>query len=227
MKCVVLCAGSGGRLGGALPKALIPIKGKPILWYIIKDWVSIVDEFVFVIGYRKDEVLRYVETLPLSYSWWEQKEQIGTAHALLQVSPLNEKFLVVLGDCLIKGTFQLTFSERQLGIGVWAPPKREVNKILSNYSVRVNSDGYITEVEEKPKSILDGDLCGMGYYFFDDRVFDYIKKGKPPEGKPWELTYIIKDMVNSGETIAPIYFKGKYINVNTPKDLEEAEQVFK
>ena len=56
MKAVILCGGQGTRIRDAnelLPKPLLPIGGKPILWHIMKGYaVHGVRDFVLCLGYK-------------------------------------------------------------------------------------------------------------------------------------------------------------------------------
>jgi glucose-1-phosphate cytidylyltransferase len=56
MKAVILCGGQGTRIrdvNEALPKPMLPIGGKPIVWHIMKGYAAHgVDEFVLALGYK-------------------------------------------------------------------------------------------------------------------------------------------------------------------------------
>ena len=56
MKAVILCGGRGRRIRDAselLPKPMLPIGGKPILWHIMKTYAHHgIEEFVLCLGYR-------------------------------------------------------------------------------------------------------------------------------------------------------------------------------
>src|SRR6266567_4328917 len=56
MKAVILCGGQGTRIREAsevLPKPLLPIGGKPIVWHIMKTYASFgVKDFVLCLGYK-------------------------------------------------------------------------------------------------------------------------------------------------------------------------------
>ncbi len=61
MKTVILCGGKGLRLGGegeALPKPLVEIDGKPILWHVMKIYrAQGFRDFVLCLGHR-GEIIR-------------------------------------------------------------------------------------------------------------------------------------------------------------------------
>src|SRR5687768_3093445 len=56
MKAVILCGGQGTRIREAsepLPKPMLPIGGKPIVWHIMKSYAAHgVTEFVLCLGYK-------------------------------------------------------------------------------------------------------------------------------------------------------------------------------
>ncbi len=214
MKFIVPCAGMGKRLGTDHPKILSPIGNKIMLDYIIEPWNGIADEFVFIVGYRKEEVIKH---LPKNSRWIEQREQRGLAHAILQVeSIVDKKFVVILGDCIFQGLFK-DIEAFELGIGVWDTPK--IQEFLKSYLVEVD-EKKVSKVTEKPsiEKVMGLNkyekLCGLGVYFFDQRVFDYTRKTPiSRRSGEIEITDVIQNMINGGEEIAPVYFEGNYINI--------------
>ena len=56
MKVVILCGGQGTRIRDVaedLPKPMIPIGERPILWHIMKNYAEHgLNEFVLCLGYR-------------------------------------------------------------------------------------------------------------------------------------------------------------------------------
>src|SRR5438128_1006515 len=63
MKILILCGGQGTRLAGAsgdMPKPMVPIGGKPILWHIMKGFAHWgYKDFVLCLGYRSDVIKQY------------------------------------------------------------------------------------------------------------------------------------------------------------------------
>lgn len=227
MKCVILCAGKGSRLNSDVPKVLTMINGTPLIYYVIDTWKNIVDELIFVVGYRWQSV---VECLPHKSRHIYQEVQKGIADAILRVESLvgGEKFVVALGDCVQKGTWELHDKETDLGISVWRTNNiKELNK---NYLAELDEDFLlINRVLEKPnlpEGLLDYVLCGMGTYFFDKRVFDYIRKTPSSTLRnEVEITDTIQLMIDSGEKVSPFFFNGEYLNITYPEDIQKAEEL--
>lgn len=64
MKVVLLCGGQGTRIGevtqGVMPKPLVPIDGKPILWHIMKSFSRQgFSEFLICAGHLGDRIKEY------------------------------------------------------------------------------------------------------------------------------------------------------------------------
>jgi len=66
---MILCGGQGTRLAGQgmdLPKPMIPIGGRPILWHIMKGFSNWgFRDFVLCLGYRSDAIKQYFLNLSL------------------------------------------------------------------------------------------------------------------------------------------------------------------
>ena len=63
---VILAGGLGTRMGKLTknsPKTLIKVKGKPILWYIINEFLkNNFDKIIITLGYKGKKIKKYVKT---------------------------------------------------------------------------------------------------------------------------------------------------------------------
>jgi len=85
---VILAAGQSTRMKSELPKVLHHLAGKPMVQYAVESAAELTSEKpLLVVGYGADEVRRVVGDHVI---YVEQREQLGTGHALLQASPLLE-----------------------------------------------------------------------------------------------------------------------------------------
>lgn len=219
MKCVIPCAGVSSRMY-YIPKMLIQVKGKPVLAHLIDFWADRVDGFIFVVR-RKDTF--YWEHFPKKTAIVFQDSPKGLADAILQVEPyVNGRFIVALGDCLQKGIFAMTSEQAGLGMGVWETSS--IKETKKSYLVSVEN-GLVSHVQEKPLILLDPPYnCGMGTYFLDERVFEYIRRADITPGGG-DFTAILQDMIDDSKPISPVWFIGKYINMGSPEDISLAEKV--
>ena len=99
-KTVILAAGHGTRMVSEKPKVLHEVGGKAMLDYVISaSEAAGADDTAVIVGYKADIVKA---ALPENITAIEQKEQLGTGHAVLQALPFFENFngnvLVLVGD---------------------------------------------------------------------------------------------------------------------------------
>ncbi|MCL2563163.1 MAG: NTP transferase domain-containing protein [Oscillospiraceae bacterium] len=83
IKAVVLAAGKGTRLrteGSDLPKVMRQVMGEPLLHYVLDALAFIPpQDTIIVVGYQKEQVTAHFP----GYVFAEQKEQLGTGHAVM------------------------------------------------------------------------------------------------------------------------------------------------
>ena len=100
MQAVILAAGKSTRtypLTISRPKALIKILNKPILQRNLEQLAGLVDEVIIIVGYKADMIKNYFGTAfsGMKITYVEQKEQLGTGHALIQVKDyVKDKFVI-------------------------------------------------------------------------------------------------------------------------------------
>lgn len=96
---VILAAGKGTRMRSALPKVIHRLSGFPMLAHVIKAAKSLEPESIHIVyGHGGEQVKQAVGDVDLH--WVEQKEQLGTGHAVAQAIPAisEEVVLVLYGD---------------------------------------------------------------------------------------------------------------------------------
>lgn len=64
MKVVILCGGYGTRIRDVsedIPKPMIPIGGKPILWHIMKSYAEFgYHDFILCLGYKSEVIKNFL-----------------------------------------------------------------------------------------------------------------------------------------------------------------------
>lgn len=227
LKCVLICGGKGKRLlplTENMPKSLVPINEKPILWHIVEYLKQYTNDFMFIFEKGNEGLAEYIKELNVNSLCIIEGEPKGIANAILFAKNFVsdvDNFIVGLGDCIYKGDFNFTNNLEQ-GFGIIKTDN--IDHIKRSYSVEIEN-GIVKRVVEKPKNITNN-LCGMGFYLFNKKFFDYVKITKPSElTKKVEITDVIQKMIDSGEVVKPIFFNGKYLNITYPEDIKKAEEI--
>ena len=121
LNIVILAAGKGTRMQSVMPKVLHRLAGKALLQHVIDAAKELnPSKVVVVYGYGGDAV-------PSAFAhediiWVEQKEQLGTGHAVLQASPhldLDGTTLILLGDVPLlnqQSCLALLYKTKALGL---------------------------------------------------------------------------------------------------------------
>lgn len=103
LRAIIPAAGKGSRLqsvSGDLPKAMFSVNDRPMLEYVIDNVSFIDDENIFiVVGFGKDKI---IEHFGEGFNYVEQKQQLGTGHAVMECSKYFDGFegnvLITFGD---------------------------------------------------------------------------------------------------------------------------------
>ncbi|WP_135467526.1 bifunctional UDP-N-acetylglucosamine diphosphorylase/glucosamine-1-phosphate N-acetyltransferase GlmU [Crenalkalicoccus roseus] len=85
---IILAAGLGTRMRSALPKALHPLAGRPMLGHLIAACERVFERIVVVVG----PDMPALERAAAPHATVVQAERLGTGHAALQAAPLLRGF---------------------------------------------------------------------------------------------------------------------------------------
>ena len=100
LSVVILAAGKGTRMRSSLPKVLHPVADKPMVSHVIESARQVNAENIYLVyGFGGDILKAQITGKDLTFV--EQKEQLGTGHAVDMASPHlkdDEDVLVLYGD---------------------------------------------------------------------------------------------------------------------------------
>lgn len=155
MIAVVPAAGRGTRLGpltAALPKALVPVAGRPVLEWVLEGLaIAGVAEAIVVVGHLGEQIEEWLQwASPLPVSAVRQSEPRGTADALLAASSLvgPTPFMYAWGDLVTPPESYANVLGAWDGAGVIG-----VNRVAdpaAGAAVDVDVTGRVTSIVEKP-----------------------------------------------------------------------------
>ncbi len=197
MRTVVLCGGRGTRLdalGKAVPKALVEIGGKPIIWHLINVYAAAgFTDFALCTGYLGDLIRNYFDgpelsdTLPFAdvrvemFDTGPDTNTGGRIAAIKDSLAEEERFFVTYGDGLsdidVKALLDFHLSHGK---------KATLTSVRPNSTfgvLDISADGAVEQFREKPK--LDVWING-GFFVFERSVLDILEPDSVLEREPLE-----------------------------------------
>ena len=100
LSVVILAAGKGTRMKSNMPKVLHKLANKPLLEHVYDTAKGLgAEEIIIIYGHGGEQVKQTCQHFDAT--WVEQKEQLGTGHAVMQAFDsvnLNNMVLVLYGD---------------------------------------------------------------------------------------------------------------------------------
>jgi glucose-1-phosphate cytidylyltransferase len=201
MKTVILCGGKGTRIRDVtneIPKPLLPIGGRPILWHIMKTYAHHgFADFVLCLGYRgwqvKEFFLNYEAmttdltiTLgrPSTVEYLDQHPEQGWRVTLAETgleSQTGDRVRLAR-KYLEEQPFLFTYGDGVADVNLTELVRfhRSHGKIGTMTGVRppgrfgeIQADGdRVTSFAEKPQAA--GGLINGGFCVFEPEIFDYI-----------------------------------------------------
>ncbi|WP_234553525.1 bifunctional UDP-N-acetylglucosamine diphosphorylase/glucosamine-1-phosphate N-acetyltransferase GlmU [Thermus caliditerrae] len=230
---VILAAGQGTRMKSRLPKVLHPLLGKPMLAYAVETALALSPEkLVVVVGHGGEEVAAALRDYPVAVAW--QKEQLGTAHALLQAEPFLQGFsgpvLVTQGDTplLRPETLKGLLVKVQEGAGM-ALLTVELSDPTGYGRILRQGEEVLGNVEEKDASpeIRAIREVNAGAYAFDGLLFTALKEVRNENAA---REYYLPDLIaiyraHGRKVVAVKGVAEEALGVNTREELARVEGV--
>jgi mannose-1-phosphate guanylyltransferase len=185
MKAIVLVGGFGTRLRPvtyAVPKQLIPIAGKPLLYHVLDLLPPDTEEIVLATGYKSDLLDAYVRAHPLRWPvrTVPEAEPLGTGGGMKNAEAgISDPFFLLNSDVIASadlGAMRAAHLGRG-GIGTMALFEVEDTK---PFGVAALSDGdRITEFVEKPEpKDAPSHWINAGLAIWGRAVMDDVPPGK-------------------------------------------------
>ena len=182
MKCVILAGGKGTRiseLSKSMPKPMIKILGKPIIFRIIMHYYKFgIKDFIIAAGYKKKFIKDYFKKkkfkdLKIQVIDTGLNTMTGGRLKRLEKYIKNETFMMTYGDGLSSVNIKklVNFHKKNKKIGTLTavrPPARFG-------AIRINGN-KIRYFKEKSK--LDVGWINGGFFVFNSQIFKFIKGDK-------------------------------------------------
>lgn len=237
IKGVILAGGMGTRLmplTKAVNKHLLPVGGKPMIQHCVDKMTEagITDILVVTGGEHLGgiaESLGSGKDFGCNITFRVQDTAGGIAQALSLAEGFihpNESMCVILGDNIFDAPLSFLMS------GYKGEGARVVLKVVPDperFGVATigfgagYEDGRIVKIVEKPKN-PETTLAVTGIYFYDSKVFDYIRTCKPSGRGEMEITDVNNAYVEQGN-MGFIHMPGWWTDAGTHESYRLANEL--
>lgn len=227
MYALILAGGKGERLRpitDTLPKPMIPLDGRPILWHQVR-WLRTagVTDVVFLVGHLADTVADY---------FGDGSDSGIRAHYSYEHTPLGR------GGALRQGLAMLPESDTPvIATNGDIITDASIDELLTNYHTRTHANQahlatILTVPLTSPYGIVDTDAAGLVREFREKAPLPYVINGGVyvlhpsikdllPESGDHETTTF--PMLAAAGRMSAVRTNAFWRSVDSPKDLREAE----
>ncbi len=248
MKLVILAGGAGSRLGSItsiVPKPMVSIGGKPILWHIMKIYSEYgINEFVICCGYKsnviKDYFLHYdannndftIDLSNNSVEYHNGHDEANWKITLVDTGLTNLKGsrLKQVEKYLDDDINLLTYGDgvADINIAELIEFHKNSNKIVTVSGVRPPSrfgeliaDGDVLKSFEEKAQTSQG-LINGGYMVFNKCLLDYLSIDEDCDLERG----VLEDLAKQGQVAVKKHF-GRWSCMDNERDLNALENLWK
>jgi glucose-1-phosphate thymidylyltransferase len=212
-----------------MPKQLLPIANKPMSQYCLESLrdAGIKDIAIIIGGDNSQKVKEHYGDgkkfdVEITYIYQDSPKGISHAISLCQNFIQNQKFVVFLGDNILKKNI-LEFKEN------FQKSNSDATILLckvdnpTQFGIADVKGNVIKQIIEKPKN-PPSDLAVIGIYFLSPIIFDIIKKLKPSWRNELEITDALQMLLEENGRINYETVTEFWKDTGTPYDIIKANQ---
>jgi len=233
MKGIILAGGKGNRLfplTKVINKHLLPVGREPMIYNPIKKLIEAGIKEILIVTSTEHmggivNALGSGKQFGCEFTYKVQEESKGIADALRLAESFanNEKLVVILGDNVTTASIKPyvdSFRKQEKGAKVLL---KKVND-PTRFGIAAIDEQQIIEIDEKPNK-PKSDYAVIGYYMYDKKVFDIIRKLKPSARGEYEITDVNNEYIKLKELTYDI-LEGDWTDAGTFESLNYANKLF-
>ncbi len=231
MKCVIIAAGKGSRLGRTGDsKPLIPILGVPLIERVIRSARAAgADDFYVVTGYHEERIRKFLTRLtdrtgipitPIVNGDWEKENGLSVLKARQH---LSDPFLLLMADHLFEPSIaremlELPLAEGEISLAV----DRDIRNSLVDMGdvTRVKTEGG--KINNIGKGLTDFNGFDTGIFLSTPAIFGTLKRCAEESGDT-SLCGAVRVLATEGRAKAVDINGHFWIDVDDPAAVRRAE----
>ena len=236
MKAMVFAAGYGERLRpltNKLPKALIPVAGRPMIEYplLLLRHYGIEEIIVNVhhLGAMIEDYLQDGGRLGLKIRYSREKELLDTGGGLLRARAFleNDSFIVINSDVIIDLPLQAVVDQHRKSRAAATLVLRRDAEAGRYGAIQISADGRVWKFlnHQAPSSGGAGNLTKLmftGVQVLEPKVFEYMASENSLRFSTTKTTY--PKILTQGENLCGFLFEGFWQDLGTVERIREAEK---
>lgn len=206
MKVVIIAGGKGTRIAavnGDIPKAMIPVCGKPIIEHevlLAKRYGY--TEFVFIIGHLGEQIREYFgdgASWGVHIDYYHETQPLGTAGALgFLKEQLTEEFFVFYGDTILDIDMQAMLDyhhAKKADATLFVHPN---DHPYDSDIVDIDSEGKVREffIKPHPEDFVSRNIVNASLFIFTPKVLERIETGVKSHIEKDVLPRCLRDGLN-------------------------------
>jgi bifunctional UDP-N-acetylglucosamine pyrophosphorylase/glucosamine-1-phosphate N-acetyltransferase len=212
---IILAAGVSSRMNTQLPKVLHEVCGRPMLAYVLDACREVgVTRIYVIVGFGAEQVEQYFADAK-TVTWVKQKEQLGTAHAVLcckeHLKDFTGETLVLCGDGpLVRaetlntliGKHQMEQAAATLATAVLDDPSGYGRIVRDRYG---NIQGIVEDADCTREQLAITEI-NPSYYLFNNQIlFEAVEQVKPDNvKKEYYLTDAVSYIITTGHKVVAV-----------------------
>ena len=151
IKTIILAAGQGTRMRSVMPKVLHKIADRPLLQHVYDTSTQITQNSLYIVYGHGGEAVKQALS-GITATWIEQKQQLGTGHAVQQVIEYIEDYdtvLVLYGDVPLLQLSTIETLLKQVNAGAMALLTVNLDDPTGYGRIVRNAQGLVIKIVEQ------------------------------------------------------------------------------
>lgn len=224
-QAVVLCGGTGADLAPItyeIPKPMIPVKGKPVLEYIIQHLKSEgITDILLAVDYMHEKIISYFGNggkFGVNIKYVVEDKPLGTAGSLSAAKGLlSDTFVLLYGDVLSKVNFRDMLRAHRSAKAL-ATMALTTSSDTKGYGVAKLRGERIIGFSEKPKpEKAESNLINAGVFIVEPEILNHPAFSK----SAGQLERVFEKLAPE-EQLSGYVYDGPWYHLETPENYGRA-----